>query len=117
MLNVSVNVSDDLYCNWYSSNSCEDTGATYNKIDHVLEYVVEICMGVKNFFPEHRIPQNTHNAIHKIFIYDITSPVLALLSPSYFPDDRRNRFFFIPVLNKTLFSEKDSPPPKLNFAC
>ena len=116
LINASVNVSDDLYSHWYSPNAVGDTGESYNKIDHVLEYVVEICLGATNFFPEHRSAQTTNNAFHKAFLLDVAKQELSLMTLNEKMEEQSNAFKQLPTFIKKPFTEDAGPPPKSSLS-
>ena len=114
LINASINVDDDLYIHWFAvtnNQPIEHNDDDYNKIDHVLEYVVEVCFGIQNFFPEHRSHNHTQNIIPKAIL--IATPSTDF-NPTQKTLSQQHLNCFTPISNhlKTTFLETDSPPPQ-----
>ena len=116
LLNASVNVDDDLYNHWSANPVTEADNASYNKIDFVIEYVVEVCFGADNFFPEHRNPNIPRNAFHKTFLYCLTSRDLPSNVAQHFDVQRQDAFRRVLDFHKQNLVDDASPPPKSSLS-
>jgi hypothetical protein len=67
LINACVKTDDDLFMDRQSASNNQESAISFNRIDHIFEYVVEVCIGMDNFFPEQKNNSANHSESHKIY--------------------------------------------------
>jgi hypothetical protein len=114
LVNACVKADDDLYNEWNTNSGNVQTDITFNRIDHLVEFVVEVCFGMDNFFPEHHSDTTNHNDLHKLFklyITPCTFPVL-VAQTIILPIKQKGTFPDFVQSAGCNYQDFISPPPK-----
>ena len=114
--NAIIKADDDLYADWVTNNGNESVDVSFNRMDHVVEYVVEVWFGVENFFPEQNTNETNHNTFHKTFTLYISPSFIPVVAShaAVLPVETKGGFPAVVQYRGGNYQDFVSPPPDFN---